>query len=333
MKVFLTGGTGYLGSQLLEGLLDAGHEVSALTRRPRTDDERPGLRWVLGDLGERLPEASEFNQHAVVVHSAAMVKTWAPDPTEFDRVNVLAYQKLLERCAIAGVTKVVHTSSFFSLGPSPSPTPIDEKSRAERTHFYTDYERTKYLADQVTDRFLDKGLPIVTLYPTILFGPGKCTDGNLLGKLAYWVREGTFPGQIGSGRQVWNYAFVPDVVAGHVAAIERGMGGHKFILGGENVALSDILRMIFTKLDKPVKMRTIPVPIAETLGRLMEFGARFTKKAPELTRGAAGAYREHWAYSSTRAERALGYTITPLDEALDQTVDWVRGLESWGDSE
>ncbi|MEZ4651413.1 MAG: NAD-dependent epimerase/dehydratase family protein [Candidatus Eisenbacteria bacterium] len=332
MRVFLTGGTGYLGGQLLEGLLDAGHEVSALTRRPRPEDERPGLRWVLGDLEEHLPDVTEFNRHSVVVHSAAMVKTWAPDAGEFDRVNVLAYQKLLERCAVAGVTKIVHTSSFFSLGPSPTPSPIDEKNRVERTHFYTDYERTKYLADQVTDRYLDKGLPIVTVYPTILFGPGKCTDGNLLGKLAYWVREGTFPGRIGSGNQVWNYAFVPDVVAGHVAAVERGMGGHRFILGGENISLNDLLRMIFTKLDKPLKMRTIPVPIAEGLGRLMEFGARFTKKAPELTRGAAGAYREHWAYTSKRAERALGYKITPFNEALDQTLEWVRGLDRWGDS-
>lgn len=329
MRIFLTGGTGYLGGALLDGLLAAGHEVSALTRKPRPDDVRPGLRWVLGDLESRPPEISELNRHPVVVHTAALVRSWVRDPRQFDRVNVDAYRLLLERCAAAGVTKVVHTSSFLSLGPSPGPEPLDETQRPERRRFYTDYERTKYLADRITDTWLDKGLAIVTLYPTVLFGPGQCTDGNLVGKLVYWVRTGRFPGRIGSGRQVWNYAFVPDVVGGHVSAVERGLGGQRYVLGGENRALEDVLRMIFTKLEKPYRVRGIPIPVAETLGRLLELGARFTGKAPDLTRGVAGVYREHWAYSSRRAERALGYSVTPFEEALDETVAWVRGLERW----
>lgn len=331
MRIFLTGGTGYLGGALLDGLLAAGHEVTALTRRSRPEDERPGLRWVLGDLAEGPPEVAELNRHSVVVHCAALVKTWTPDRSDFDRINVQAYRGLLERCAVAGVTKIVHTSSFLSLGPSPTSVPIDESHRGERSRFYTDYERTKYASDRVTDEWAEKGLPIVTLYPAVLFGPGACTDGNLLGKLVYWVREGTFPGRIGSGKQVWSYAYLPDVVEGHISAIERGMAGHRYILGGENMALDDVLRKIHEKLGKPFRVRKIPVGVAEGLGRLMELGARFTHKAPELTRGVAGVYREHWSYSSRRAERGLGYRITPFDAALDRTVDWVRTLDRWGD--
>ncbi len=331
MKVFLTGGTGYLGGTLLRALLDAGHEVTALTRRPQQADPSVPLRWVEGDLAKAPPEPNDLRQCQVVVHAAAMVKTWSKDRREFDRHNVEAYEALLGACARAGVSKIVHTSSFLSIGPSPTPTPIDEDARATRSRFYTDYERTKYLADQITDKYLDKGLPIVTLYPTVLFGPGGCTDGNLLGKMIYWIREGTFPGRVGSGEQVWSYGYVPDVVDGHISAMERGMAGHRYILGGENVRLNDVLSAIYKRLNRPESFKKIPVGVAEALGKLMEWGAAFTGKPPELTKGVAGVYREHWSYSSERAERALGYQITPFETAIGETVDWVRGLDTWGD--
>jgi len=328
VKIFLTGGTGYLGSGLREALLAAGHDVTVLARKPGEEGGNSRLQWVKGDLLDGV-ESSLLNQHSVVLHSAAMVATWHRDRSLFDRVNVEAYDGLLEACSRSGVTKIIHTSSFMSLGPSPTATPIDEGDRTTREHFYTDYERTKYLADAVTDRWLEKGLGIVTLYPTVLYGPGACTDGNLIGKMLYWVREGKFPGMVGDGDQVWNYAYVPDVIAGHVAAVERGLAGQRFVLGGENVGQKDMLEQLHTVLGRPARFRKIPIRVAEWMGQMMEFGARFTGNAPDLTRGVAGIYREHWAYSSKRAERSLGYRITPIADALSSTASWVQELDAW----
>ncbi|MCA9730246.1 MAG: NAD-dependent epimerase/dehydratase family protein, partial [Candidatus Eisenbacteria bacterium] len=159
MKIFLTGGTGYLGTALLAGLLEAGHEVSVLTRNPRDEGGDARLRWIAGDLLDGPPDPAILHQHSVVLHAAAMVKTWARDRSTFDRVNIEAYDRLLADCYRLGVTKVIHTSSFLSIGPSPTAAPIGENDRKPRRRYYTDYERTKHLADDVTETWSAKGLP------------------------------------------------------------------------------------------------------------------------------------------------------------------------------
>ncbi len=329
MKVFLTGGTGYLGSALLAGLLDAGHQVTALCRTPRADPPEGRLHWVVGDLKSAPPDEELLHQHRVVLHAAALVKTWVRDSREFDRVNVDAHDALLEKCYRVGVQKVLVTSSFLSLGPSPTPEPLRESDRTTRDAFLTDYERTKYLADQVTDRWASRGLAVSTLYPTVLYGPGATTDGNLVGKMAYMIRRGTFPGVIGSGKQSWNYAYLPDVVRGHLQALDRALPGERYILGGENRLLDDVVSRIQELLGRNPRPRYLPIELAEWLGSAFELWARVSGQTPELTRGVAGVYRHHWAYTSEKAERALGYTHTPFDAALAATVAWVKELQRW----
>jgi NAD+-dependent farnesol dehydrogenase len=331
MKVFLTGGTGYLGRALCAGLLGAGHQLTVLTRHPREEGGEARIKWLKGDLLDGPPPAEVLNQHRALIHSAAMVKSWARDPSEFDRTNVAAYDALLERCSLAGVPKILHTSSFLSLGPSADGRPLNEEGRIERDRFMTDYERTKYLADEVTARWRAKGLPVSTLYPTILFGPGACTDGNLVGKMIWWIARGKFPGLIGSGDRIWNLAYLPDVVQGHVLALERALPGQGYILGGENFPLAALVDRIHALLGRPARYRRLRIETAELLGRGFEWSARLTGRAPDLTRGVAGVYRHHWAYDSAKAERALGYARTPFDQALGVTVSWAAGLKKWVD--
>lgn len=329
MKVFLTGGTGYLGGEILQGLLAAGHQVTALCRTPRVDSPDGRLRWVVGDLRDGVPEEL-LHQHRAVLHVAALVKTWMRDRSEFDRANVAAYERLLEASYRAGVPKLIVTSSFLSLGPSPGPEPLREGDRRPRDRFLTDYERTKYLADEVTDRWAARGLAISTLYPTVLFGPGSTTDGNLVGKVAWWIHTGKFPGVVGSGAFSWNFGYVPDVVRGHLQALDRALPGERYILGGENRTYLEVIRELHTRLGRAPRPRFIPIAVAETLGSMLEAWAGLSGQTPELTRGVAGVYRHHWAYSSEKAERALGYGITPFEQALGATVDWVKTLQGWG---
>jgi NAD+-dependent farnesol dehydrogenase len=329
MKIFLTGGTGYLGGALLRALLEEGHEVTVFSRRVRDEGAQARLRWVRGDLARELPPDSCLLQSRAVIHSAALVKSWARDRGEFDRVNVQAYDGLLERCARLGVTKILHTSSFLSLGPSPEGQLLREEDRSARGGFLTDYERTKYLADEITDRWVAQGVPVSTLYPTILFGPGSCSDGNLVGKMIFWIAHRRFPGLVGDGARVWNLAYLDDVVRGHLLALARALPGKRYILGGENILLQDLLAAIHKELGLPPRWRKIPVGVAENLGGLAEWGARFTGRAPDLTRGVAGVYRHHWAYDSARAEKDLGYRRTEFSRALSETVRWAAALPAW----
>lgn len=335
MKVLLTGGTGYLGRALRTGLLEAGHQVTVLSRRPEEGPEGEAadsrLRWLKGDLLDGPPAPEVLNQHRVVLHAAALVTTWTRDRSLFDRVNVEAYDALLQRCYQAGVPKILHTSSFLSLGPSTGERPMREEDRVPRERFLTDYERTKYLADSVTDSWSAKGLAVSTLYPTILYGPGGRTDGNLVGKMIWWIARGRFPGLIGSGDQLWNLAYLPDVVAGHVRALDRALPGQRYVLGGEDMRLGALVDRIHEILGKRPRYRRLRIETAEFLGSLLERGARITGRAPDLTRGVAGVYRHHWSYDSAKAERALGYSRTPLEKALQETVRWAADLPRWKD--
>lgn len=331
MKVFLTGGTGYLGRALRAALIESGHQVTALARRVPDGGSDDRLQWIQGDLLDGPPSVEVLARHRAVVHAAALVRTWAPDPGEFDRVNVQAWDALLAAATRAGVQKIVHTSSFISLGPSPGPEPLRESDRRPRLDFRTDYERTKYLADEVTDRWIARGAPIITLYPGVIYGPGTCSDGNLVGKMVWMVARGKFPGIIGSGKQVWNLAYLPDVARGHCLALERGLAGSSFILGGENVPLGDLVVRTTGLLGRSPRVPHIPVAVARCLGGFMEWRARRTGVAPDLTPGVAAVYRHHWSYDSSLAEKSLGYQRTPFSEALAATVQWARELREWKD--
>jgi farnesol dehydrogenase len=329
MKVFLTGGSGYLGQALLRRLLDEGHQVTAFARRPVEGLEHSRLEWHRGDLREGPPPAELVHRHRAVIHTAALVKNWVRDPAEFDRVNVQAWDELLAVCDRVGIQKIVHTSSFMSLGPSPPGQPLRETDRAPRDHYRNEYERTKHLADEVTDRWAAKGTPIVTLYPGVIYGPGALTEGNLVGKMIWMISKRTFPGLFGTGHQVWNLTYLPDVVAGHLLALERALPGRAYILGGENVALNDLVTAIHERLGRRGSGRHLPISWAEALGSWMERQARISGRPPLLTRGVASVYRHDWAYDSSAAEQDLGYRRTPWTEALAATVEWARRIKRW----
>jgi farnesol dehydrogenase len=332
MKIFLTGATGYLGTRLLSALRSEGHGLRVLVRDPERlpPEMRDDLEVVVGDLAGD-PDPVFFDGVEALIHAGAMVRTWHGDRSLFDRVNVQGYRSLLEVALKAGVPKILHTSSFIALGPSPDGRPMDEETPHWGGPPMNDYERTKRAAEELTREFVDRGAPVISLYPAVVYGPGPCTDGNLLGKLAYWIRIGRFPGLLGSGRQRWTLAFIDDVVRGHLLALQKGRPGDRFILGGPEVVLSDLVGRLQELLERPRGVRTLPIWLGKTIGGLQVLRARLGGPVPDLTPGVAEVYRHDWIYSSGRARETLGYTSTPLETALETTVRWVSGLQGWGD--
>lgn len=328
MRILLTGGTGYLGGRLAARLLAAGHRVRLLARRPEEARKALGdaCEIVAGDLAEPRGLDRAVTDCEAVMHTAALVKNWVPDPAAFEKINVAGSWALCEAALDAKVTAFVYTSSFFALGPSSDGRPVDETAfdAPPPARFYNGYQSTKYRAARLLRAFIPRGLPMVTLFPGVVFGPGALTDGNHVGKIVRMLKAGKFPGLVGSGEQRWNMAFIEDVVNGHVAALERGEPGDLFILGGEDRTLLDLAAQVARELGVPAPTRRIPFSVCRAVAAAEEMKTRLTGTPPQLTRGEVGIYQHDWIYSSRRAMERLGYRITPFEQALRATLEDIR---------
>jgi farnesol dehydrogenase len=322
MKVLLSGGTGFLGKGVARALAGAGHELRLLARATSDLSGLPRAEIVQGDV----TDAAAFEQAAqgcgAVVHMAALVKTWAPEPERFDEVNVGGLRNAL-LAAKAANARLLYTSSFIAVGPT-SAQPADESQFHPCDRFRNDYERTKALADRVAREAAVAGQDVVIVYPGVVYGPGDMTAANLVAKMVADHMNGRLPGLVGPGDRVWSYAFVEDVALGHVAALERGRRGERYFLCGENASLTDVFARLREVAGVAPPTRHIPYAAASAVGFLMYLWAELTGHLPELTHREVGVFREHWAYSSAKAERELGYRTTPLKDGLARTVAWLR---------
>jgi farnesol dehydrogenase len=323
MKVLITGATGYLGGSVASVLASAGHDVTGLCRPGRETDLPAGCRAVIGDLRDRVSLRSALQGREALVHMAAMVQKWSRHREEFDRINVEGTAAILEAASEAGVRRVLYTSSVVALGPTKG-APADEDTPRSTDRYCTDYERTKWLGLQVVRARVAAGQPIVVVYPGVVYGPGAPTEGNLLRDTLRDYVAGSLRGRLGRGDLKICYAFAEDVARGHLHALERGTVGRDYILGGENATQDEIFALLHALTGLASPPLTVPYWLAEILGSLMVLTARLTGRPPSVTRGVVATFRHEWAYRSARAEREIGYAITPLREGLQRTLESLR---------
>ena len=323
MKVLVTGVTGYLGGRVATRLAASGHQVRGFVRETSRWADRPAnAETAVGDVldsGAVRRAAAGCN---AVVHCAAMVKAWAKDKTEFDRVNVGGLRHVLEAAAAANA-RVFYTSSFIALGPTDGAT-FDENTPRAAGEPHNDYERTKLAADRVAREAAASGFPIVRLYPGVVYGPGSVTAGNHVVKNLILHARGKVPGLLGAGDRRMSFAYVDDVASGFAAALERAKDGSAYILGGDNKTLLDLFAAFQAATGIAPPQRKIPYAVAGLAGRLQRWRAELFGVEPEVTDEIIRIYAHEWAYSSARAEAELGYRITPLGEGVAKTVAWLR---------
>ena len=298
MRVLVTGGTGYLGRAIVRALIVRGHEPIVFARHATTAGL--GARAFDGDVRNRAALVAAAQGCDALCHSAALVSIWRRDGGEFHQVNVGGLENALAAAGEAGIARIVYTSSFLARPPAGRTAPLN----ANR------YQQTKVAAEAVARAAQLDGRPIVILYPGVVYGPGVLSEGNLLGRLLADHLVGRLPGLIGPER-IWSFAWVDDVAAAHVAALERPHTEPAYEIGGENlpqIRPFEIAReLIGIKLP-----RRLPYGLAECVGAVEELRARLTGRMPLLTRGTVEIFRHDWPLDSTRAVRDLGLQITPF---------------------
>ena len=306
MRVLVTGGTGYLGSAIVRALDRAGHVPIVFARRASTS-QLPGER-VDGDVRDTRAVTAAAAGVDAICHSAALVSVWRRDRSEFDAINIGGLQSALVALRTHHLPRLVYTSSFLALPPSDSP----------QTLTANDYQRTKVAARDIVRRAAADGLPIVTVYPGVVYGPGPATEGNLVGRLMQDHLQGRLPGLVG-GERSWSYAYVDDVAEAHVAALTAPDPGREYALGGVNAPQRAPFEYLH-RVKKTRMPRRIPYALATVAAIVEEARAAVSGRPPLLTRGVVKIFQHDWTLDSAAAVRDLRLHVTPLDEGLERTV-------------
>ena len=327
-KVLVTGGTGYIGTRLVAELVRRGQTVHVL-KRPASNTEgleHERIHLFPGDLmdGESLRRAGEGCTQ--VYHLAAYARNWAKDSKAFYQNNVEGLCHLLEMTKPLAIKRVVFTSSIVTCGPTEPGVVGDEERHCPTPQCYTDYQASKMIGEQRSCEYAGQGLPLIIANPTRVYGPGKMSEGNSVTRMIDLYDRGKFPFLLNQGLNVGNYAFVKDVVQGLVLAMEKGEIGERYILGGENISLKSLFNLIDESGGKNHLQWNIPRKLAMLYSRLEQKKAEWLGLYPLVTPGWVETFLQDWVYSSAKAERELGYKITPLKEGLRVTLAWLRRL-------
>ena len=304
MKVLVTGGTGYLGRAIVRSLIDRGHEPIVLARRAGRNVPCPAIE---GDVRDHRALRDAVRGVDGVVHAAAVVSMWQQDAADFDRINVGGLETLLDVCAIEKTSRIVVTSSFLALPPAGATRPLEANG----------YQRSKVRAREVARAAAARGLPVVTIVPGVVYGPGPDSEGNLVGRLFRDHLAGRLPGIIGADR-LWSFSYVGDVAEAHVRALESGEPGEEYIAGGENLPQMRPFELLRAARGTPLPRR-IPGPLAQLVAAWEEKIAARTRP-PRVTLGTVRILLRDWPLDNARSIQELSYRITPFDQGINRLL-------------
>ena len=324
MTTLVTGATGFVGSAVLRALIRRGEPVRALVRPSSSLRLLEGLpvQIVTGDLDEPASCRGALRGCDALFHVAADYRLWVPQPGAMYRTNVDGTRELLLAGAEAGVQRIVYTSSVATLGLRADHLPSDETTPATLADMIGHYKRSKFLAEQaVRELVAGSGLPVVIVNPSAPVGPADARP-TPTGRVVLEAARGRIPAFVNTGL---NLVHVDDVADGHLLAFEHGRIGERYILGGDNLLLREMLAEIAGLVGrKPPRLQLPPralLPVAflaEAIARLGIGGE------PLVTADGVRMARKPMYFTSVKAERELGYRSRPAAEGLRDAIHWYR---------
>ena len=322
MKALVTGATGFVGAALSRTLSAAGWQVRALVRAG-SDRRNLGtlpIEPVVGDLTDAASLARAVQDCDAVFHAAADYRLWVPDPEPMYRANVEGTRNLLEAAHRAGVQRIVYTSSVATIGLPAGGGLGTEAVPVGLEEMVGHYKRSKFLAEREALAAAARGVPVVIVNPAAPVGP-RDIKPTPTGQIVLDAALGRTPAYVDTGL---NVVHVDDVAAGHVLAFHHGRIGERYILGGQNLPLREILIEVTRRAGRRPPFVRLPHSVVLPIAHVAEWFARRSGRPTRVTVDSVRMARKRMYFSSDKAERELGYRFRPASLAIEDALQWFR---------
>jgi len=322
VRCLVTGANGFVGSHLTHALLEQGHQVRILVR-PQSDLRAlQGLpvETVYGDLRDPASLQPAVRGVRRIFHAAADYRLWASHPQEIYDTNVRGTRNILDAARREGVERVIYTSSVATLAVERPNRLPNEQTETQLGEMIGHYKRSKYLAEQEALRAAREGVPVVVVNPTTPVGPGDWKP-TPTGRIIVDFLNGRMPAYVQTGL---NLVPVEDVAVGHCLAAERGQTGERYILGGRNMLLKEILDILAQITGLPSPWVRLPHAVALAVSHADQLVSRVLNRQPRIPLEGVRMARHKMFVDSSRAQQELGFEPGSVEAALERAVNWYR---------
>ncbi|MEA1875532.1 MAG: NAD-dependent epimerase/dehydratase family protein [Bacteroidota bacterium] len=324
MKIFVSGATGYIGSHLVKALSLSGHEVHAFCR---SSEKAKNILWdgvkiFTGALDNVAAIKDAMDGCEQVYHLAAFAKVWARDSGQFYRINVEGTKNILNVARDSNVKRVVFTSTGGIYGASFEDIVTEDYIRQK--DFFNEYEGSKCLAESWVKDYVIIGLDVVIVSPTRVYGPYLFGQPESVTGMIYSYVSGKWRWLPGPADKSGNYVYIRDVVNGHLNAMEKGISGRTYILGGSNHSNMEFFNVLKEVSGISRRLFALPIWLIRLVAYISLKMAEWFGIEPQLTPKWVAKARYDWRVSAERSFRELKISPTSLSEGLKETVNWIR---------
>ncbi len=323
MNTFISGASGYLGQRLAMRLAENGEKVHALIRNPIAAKilDHPNIKIFYGDILDIESIRKAMKGCEVVFHVAALARVWTKDPNDFYKINVEGTSNMIRVSQEMTISKFILTSSTGTIGPSLNHPNNEDTPRW--SSFNNDYEISKSLAEKELLKFVAGGFPGLIVMPSRIFGPGIASPSSGINRVIVGFMNKRFAIIPKQSHPKGNYAYIDDIVTGHILAREKGEIGEKYILGGENKSIGQLFEVIKKGVNKRGLIIEIPIWPMMHFSLISQFLADRFGIEPKITPDFVKRLNQDSAFDCSKAISKLGYSITPFEQAVGSTIQFL----------